>query len=696
MEEKDNKLKHRLAFGLSVSLFLVFSLLIFGPLSLYISGSDDLWFSFNALLLPVLIVSGIALVVLTLVTSLPTKKFHKILCCLVFGIALGLYIQGNFFNIRYGSGVLDGSKIVWADYTTYGAIDSAMWAACLALPFAFVMVFKKHWRKILMGVSAAIVLIQVITLSTLIIQNNDKINKITYDATREGIYDLSNKDNTLVFVLDTLDEKYYQNFKNTTTQDYETKLAGFTEYTNTLSTGARTIIGLPAMLTGEPYKKDKFYSKYIEDIWDKDTIFDMYDEKGVDARVFTDSVYFGKGAVNTVKNVVDKTRSTESYKAMTKTMYKYTIYSYFPHYLKKYFWLDTADFNAYKGDDTYSSANDPKFYREYFENDGFKYTDEYDSAVRIYHLAGAHAPFSLDKNGEKTKNSTVEDQIEGEFLNVFKMLDDLREDGKYKDANIIITADHGDYMYGQYQILLVKESGSDTGYETNDASMTTFDLPSTLASYVTDDYKSYSTGITFDEASKNEKPNRARYFYLNTGDNAESRIEEYKCTTHASKKENLKLVDCYYVNGGKINDYKLGSELSFTGDDTATMYCTEGFGHSTGFRTPLRGPHSQMVIPIDKIPGDVDNLNVYFEVFSIGEKTPCTITANGKEVFNQTLSNSLKTYGINLKVPISLIGDDNTLTLDFDFPDIDESEYDLDTNERTITISFTKFKIYAQ
>jgi len=249
MEDKYYELKHRFAFGAAVSAFFCFTLLVFGPLSLYITGNDEMWFSFRSLLLPVTLVSVPGFIILTLLLSLPKGAIHKLLCCLFFGIAMGLYIQCGFFNISYGSGVLDGSQIAWKDYTTYGAIDSAMWAACIALPFALFMVFKRSWRHILMIAAAFIILLQVGGLAVNIYQNQSTLNKLSHEVTVEGMYDLSEKDNTIVFLLSSTDAKYYDFYKKAH-PEIEEQLNGFTEYDNALSAGSDTLVSLPLMLTG--------------------------------------------------------------------------------------------------------------------------------------------------------------------------------------------------------------------------------------------------------------------------------------------------------------------------------------------------------------------------------------------------------------------------------------------------------------
>ena len=54
----------------------------------------------------------------------------------------------------------------------------------------------------------------------------------------DGIYDLSKKDNTIVFILDTMDESYFQQFLEEK-PEYKDVFTGFTQYTNALAAGAR-------------------------------------------------------------------------------------------------------------------------------------------------------------------------------------------------------------------------------------------------------------------------------------------------------------------------------------------------------------------------------------------------------------------------------------------------------------------------
>lgn len=685
MEDKHLQLKHRLAFGAAIGAFFSLTLFAFAPLRLYVSGNDQMWFSFRSLLTPVTIVSMIALVLVTALLTLPPGKFHKILCCLIFGVGLGFYIQYGFLNISYGSGVLDGSQIEWRDYTTYGAIDSAMWAACLAFPFAIYMVFKRSWRHILMIAAAFILLMQIGGLAIDIYQNQSSLDKLSHEVTGEGIYELSDRDNTLVFVVSSMDREYYDQFRESHPEIKE-KLEGFTEYNNALATGSGTMVSFPSLLTGEIYKKDTRYTDYISATWKEKNVYDLLSRNDVDIRIFCDDLYFGNAAVKTIDNVVDRAQDSASYRVITSTMYRYTLYNSMPHYLKRFFWMSLRSYADYKSNNTYTAYSDDKLFGDYAAQGGFTYTDSYKSALRVYHLQGAKAPFRLNSDGTKSKSTTSrETQLEGEFSCILGMLDDLKKNGRYEDARIIITADNGDKGLGHSVMLLYKDKGDTQGYSLSYAPVTLFDLPATLASAYTSDYSSYGSGVTFKDAEELIS-NRPRYFYRDAGTNADSRIDEYLAVTQRPSDQRLKLLESYYINGGKVENYVLGKELTFASDETAAMYCKSGFGHTNGWRTIIHSPDAVMEIPFDSIPDNIEDLHAFFDVLSIYEETRCVIYANGHRVFDDRLDSVIRQNGLNFLIPAEFIGSDNKVTLRFSFPDRPDSDI----------MALTSFKIYHQ
>lgn len=696
MENKFYRLGHRFILASLVSLFLCSTLLFFGPLNLYLKESDSFWFSFQSILTPVIIIFSIAFVICTIICTLAPKQIiHKIFCALVFGIGLALFIQGNFANIKYGSGILDGSEIVWEDYTTYGAIDCGIWAACIALPFALVMVFKKRWRAILITASVALVVVQALTFTTQLINNKDNLNKSTCEVQSEGMYELSDKNNTLVFVLDAFDQSYYDDLLETH-PDYKEKLEGFTEYNNTLAAGGRRIMAFSSLISGNVYKKDAPFNQYIDDIWSNDNVYRTLDDMDVDTRIYADTTYFSSDASSYINNIVRSDEEKGANEAIVKTIYKYTLFNYSQHYLKPRFWLDRSVFDQFKSDKSYE-RDDAKFYNDYLENDGFTYTDKYDNTVRIYSLEGTSEPYTLKSDGNRSEEgSTLKDQADGCFTYMFDMIEDLKDHELFDKTNIIIVGNCGEEQKAQQPVLLIKKAGDKKEYQENKAPISLIDFPASLSSLYINNKNSTEKVDTFFNIKEKPSVPRTRYYYLNTGSNADTRVEEYKTTGAANDIDKLELTKLYYTNNGVQEKYQLGKMLSFTMDATANQYCTEGFRGTTGWRTPLCGNFSQMVIPIKSIPLSAEDLHVYFGVNAVDIDTTFSIYANGMKVYTRKTSDSMINHGINFTVPTNIINKDKLLTIDFKFDNIPDSELEESIYDRTITISFNSFKIYTQ
>lgn len=696
-ENKKYSLGHRFAFGALISLFLSFTILFCAPLTLYVEGANDLWFTFKAILIPVIIIFVIGFIVFTLIASLPPKTIQKIICALMFGVALGLYVQGTYANISYGDSGLNGSEIIWSDFTKYGIIDTAIWIICLAIPFVLLFCFKKYFRTILMGASVCLVLIQIITLTTYIISNQEALTKVTYTVTDDGIYELSSEENTLVFVLDAFDQEYLdQKFEEH--PEYKDIFQGFTEYTNCLSSGSRTIEGVPSMLTGTEFKKETTYAQYIDKIWNDETAYTDMKNMGVDSRLYVEPTFIGKNAGNSINNIVDIENGIGSYKDLTKTMYKYTLFAYSPHYAKRFFWIDTADFSKSLPDNVFKEG-DAKFYANFNENGGFTYKDDYSKALRLYSMEGAHTPYTLTKDATRSDKTSLSEQLDGCFKYLQTFFDNMKENKVYENSTIIITADHGDKEPNPcHPIMLVKEKGSSKDLKQSNAPISAFDLLPTLAKSVgISDYSTYATGKAFDDYKEDDQ--RDRYYYNNTGANADARVDEYLLANGLTsyQKDKLQLIQSYYTNGGVVEKYKLGTELSFEIDATANIYCKDGFRQTTGFRTPLAGPHSEMEIPIDSIPNDTQNLILHLGIHNIDNGGHMVSKANGTTIYDDTITYDNNAFKpLNLIIPRSAIGEDNVLNLTFDFDYIDSSELNLDVPNRTMTISFKTIMIEAQ
>ena len=180
---------------------------------------------------------------------------------------LGFFIQARI-NISYGNGVLDGETIDWSLYRRYGVIDTVVWILCLLFPFALDLFFKN--KKKLTGriLAALAVFLTVIQIPGFVVRLADyKPNANTsLMITTDGMFDISDKENVIIFVLDTMGENYYRDFIEDN-PEYAENLDGFVHYDNTLASGARTFIGVPSMFTGIPFDRSVEYPDYLKKIW---------------------------------------------------------------------------------------------------------------------------------------------------------------------------------------------------------------------------------------------------------------------------------------------------------------------------------------------------------------------------------------------------------------------------------------------
>ena len=627
-------------------------------------------------------------------------RLHDIYMSLMFGGLLGLYVQGSFMNKDYGS--LDGSKVDWNAYTSYGILNTVIWVICLLLPLILMLILKdKKMRPVLIFLSCALIVMQCASLVVSYVNYPKTSESAT--LTTDGMFELSKEENTIVIVLDTLDGAFlYQELLDN--PDFIDRLDGFTNYGNTLAAGARTPVAMPLILTGIPRTVSGTYADYQDYIWENQTVFDDLKAAGYDTRLLTESQFISANAADCVDNLELTESSVGDHYGLTKKMYKLTLYKYVPHFLKWRFWMYTGDFDKFKDDSEYA-LDDAEFYKDFQNNDGFTYTDSQKS-FRLYHLMGAHTPYTLTSSATRNNAGTSRRrQLDGVFKIVFAMLDDMKENGVYDNSNIFIIADHGarrdlgNGVHGmcQFAACLYKPAGSTGPYTYSAAPVSLLDVPATLDAIAGGDYTQVGSGRTVQEIDENET--RTRTFYLPIGTNATYITGKYETTAHARDPEALKLVEQYEVQLSDKNSYTLGDVLSFSNfpeedEVVGNVYCTHGFRSTASTTTHMEGRYAQMVIPIENPPKS-GSLQVTLNIGKAMCTSGITISAGGETVyeFDVIRSGDNQTEHTFL-VPVSAL-EDGTLTLDFTFTDIPEEEEDKDTGTRQETIKMKKMVITA-
>lgn len=676
-------MKKKIGLWLPITTFFVFSVLFYGPLGIYLSNSEELWFSLSDVLKITGAVSAVVFAVAMVAGIALPGKINTFAARLLFGGALALYLQGNFINISYGGGVLDGSEIVWADYLTYACVDTLVWVVCLALPFVLSRIPKLCKsgmdRKIMILLSLFFIVIQLPALAVQLVGYRPNAQQ-DLEITTDGIYELSTGENVVVFVLDTFDEQYYQDFigKN---PSFEEKLSDFVHYDNALASGARTIVAMPSMLTGQPFRRETTYSEYLDRIWSDENVLRSMHDSGTDVRVFSETTYFTKETADYISNFRTDGGHSASYKILARKLYKLTGFIFAPHLAKRYFWFDTAEFNEAISGDAYK-MNDIRFVERY-EAEQFRTTNSYDKAFRLYHLDGTHPPYKMGKDGKADPDATRRSAAKGIMRSVVAMINDMKQKGVYDAATIVITADHGDNNKAEYPLFLVKQAHHTGPYTTSHAPVSLFDLPLVIADAFDLQLGSQEYGMHLTDLT--EGMYRQRRFFQNSSGNSRVKICEYSTQSDAADIDALMLVGEFEDAGGD-EPYVLGEELSFTADATGNRYAAEGFSSNTGFRTRLRGPKSVLQIPIAELP-ERETLTVRVDPF-IEAPVYMEIVANDVPVYTASLNKSNHREIFEFEIPVSAIRgtDGNVLTLEMRFPEItDKSTQSMSLVSMTIS-----------
>lgn len=678
--EKSDKRKSGLKFVLPTIFFVTFTCLFYGPLSTYLPNAEEIWFNIGTLLKVIVPFSLFAIFLMVVFFAILPEKVSAFFRKLLFGVAFALYVQGNWINVNYGSGVMDGSAIPWEEYTTYGILNTFIWVLCIILPFIISMVIKKLKADISIDtiIVVASLFLTAIQIPALIMQYASYQPNTSADLriSSDHMYEISGEENIIYIMLDAMDQEYFDEYLERN-PGYKDELKGFVSFDNTLSSGAKTMIGLPSMFTGHPFMRQDTYSSYLDEVWGNDNAFSVLHDHGYTVRLYSGPMMYNNAAIEFVDNFVLDKGKVSSYKTLLKKVYKLDLYKFAPHFMKKKFWFNTGEFDKAKITENAYITNDSKFYKN-FRDSKFVVKEDLPKLMVLYHLAGAHEPYVMAADTSRVKDGTLIDQVDGSFLGVKSLLDDLKEKGLYDSTTIIISADHGDINVSEHPILMIKEKNATAEFRESHVPASLFDVAIYLAGLVGEELPNQVYGEKIFELQEGQE--RERHVFVNTTGNSRVMIREYMTTSDASDRDNLVEINSYEDPNGIDTPYVLGTELSFARDATGNKYTVEGFASNTGFRTFLRGRSSKMSMPIQD-PPESGTLTVSIKLHNKSNSVgPVEVYAGGELVKEAETGSDLVKSGLKFQVPVENLTEDGVLELEFLFPNIDEG-----ANKNTIS-----------
>lgn len=438
---------------------LLLTFFIFIPINIYLNNVNEFWFTLSDIIYLLLAICLLSLFLLFVIMHyILTKKKVVFLVCLIFGITIGLCLQSYVINLDYG--VLDGHQIDWTKYHKEALLNILIWFICILAPFFMIFLLKiNRFKKIIKNASFMIIIIQLCSTVYLFSSNPIAQKTYTYFST-DKMFELSTKNNIIIFILDTFETEEFQRLISEH-PELSKPLDGFTYFPDAVGSYPTTMGALPQILTGQWYKLQEPYKDYLKDAWNKNKFWQHLHDINYDCRIYPDIACAADTAK--IENLVLGKIKISSYTGLLKDYLKLTAFRSFPHNLKHYFVLYTGEFDAVRANKIYH-ADDVNFYKQLCKNGVNTITNK--NCFRFYHLQGPHGPWTMTRNIERTADgtfSTYDDQAIASLKIVGHYIEELKKDHLYDQTAMIIMADHGNHSgeaVVRSPLILIKEQYS--------------------------------------------------------------------------------------------------------------------------------------------------------------------------------------------------------------------------------------------
>lgn len=489
----------RILLLLPPTIFLIFTFAIYMPSSLFISNIDDFALDYIKIV-PLIALVSVAVLVIVYIIGLiiPIKRLFYSYVLLVFSLALGFYIQGNFLNPAFNS--LNGKEIAWSQYKINGIISIIAWILVFVVPQVVYAIKENIMSLIVKWGSLFVTAMQLVSLVVLLLTTH-KVVSNDFAVTKNGEFELSSKNNTIMFVVDTLDASWFEDML-LPNEEYKESLKDFTYFDDAVAGGAPTVLGIPTLLTGKiDMDASRDTSEYYKDAYESSSLFADMQKSNCNVKIFTEFYYLDYCDKNSVDNLkMEQKYVISSRRGFMECLYKFVSFYAMPQFLKQNFWLYSGEFNQYitLEDNTSNlyKLDDAQFYQD-FKEKGITTQNDKDTFV-MYHLNGAHSPYVMDENAQAVPSDSigVDSQIRGIFKIIKEYMDELKAKGIYDSSTIIITADHGGIdLYSNPAILVKERNANHDEMVVSDSKITFTNVNNTIASSTLKDSSAYGENV---------------------------------------------------------------------------------------------------------------------------------------------------------------------------------------------------------
>jgi len=574
-EKSGNKVsdeKHKLPFKKRLILsalcgFLIsFTVCIYGVLDIYLNNSDQFTFYLGDFIGSLVLYGILSFAVITIFISVFRGNAFYIVFSTFFWIAVMLYVQGNFLN--FGMTSLKGDGVDGTN-KAYVIINILLWIISGAVN-VFVALHIKNKRRVInvfslimltiIGMqltSCAVSLVpkavsdtleqtesssdtlsegepnETVKEETTQIDNENLGNKESTILTKKGLFEVSNKQNIIIFLFDRFDATYLDELLSDD-PNFLTPLDGFTGYRDYTSLYSRTYPAVASMITGIDHDFSDNAEIYFNRAYGTSPFLKDLINNNYKIKLYTISYYAYRE--NTIfSGIADNESRTKEYDVrdealLTLRMISLSAYRYLPNVLKEKINATSTAFSEFidfRGDFPKYEKDDAGFFKE-LKAKGLTFQSDDTNNYIFIHMQGCHPPYMIDEDGNPADDDVDESRedrisaLKGCFNAVYEYIDCLKELGVYEDSTIVIAGDHSfshnirkDVFNPRLTGMFVKYRGeAGTELRFSEAPVSQDNLIATIVESegikTENDY-----GKSFKDISESDYDNvKRRYFYL--------------------------------------------------------------------------------------------------------------------------------------------------------------------------------------
>lgn len=482
----------KIASYIALCFFSAFNICFFIPMDISIANARDIAFPLKTLAIYMGILTLCVFAVLFLICMLTKGKANTIFRSIVFGISMGLYVQGNFLATNLGQ--LDGSQFEVSAWKS--VLDAAVWIVISAAPFFIMRKFPNIFDNVLSYIPVAVIVIQVIALAVSALIHMPAYDiatlaKTLYDdgwafCSTEGLDLYSQNKNLIVLLADEYDSFYFDNAIKED-PDSVSEFDGFTYYSNTVGAYCLTHSSIAYITTGKPYTEtqtlvNSYGSAYVNGYSNRELFDNLSSRFKTNFYCDTETPPAAITAEYSDNIVFKKATLADAY-YYSYTVYQISLFRCMPEFLKSLFWYGgqqvKSNLNLLQGIVSYEYDN-----MSFYNNMPRELRTTNEDVFKFIYILGLHNPRYTTKDLNYT-NQPVSPEEEAIAVNkiVNEYLKVLKENGVYDNSDILFLADHGltGHEDKKYPLLMYKPANqTESGIKISNAPISHDDLYPTL------------------------------------------------------------------------------------------------------------------------------------------------------------------------------------------------------------------------